>query len=83
MDAVVLVLGILAMLLFIRLCANQRRPVKIMLVNSLFGIAALAAAAVISGFMGCGIAVNYATVWVSVALGIPGVMGILTVMFLL
>ncbi|MBD5113612.1 MAG: hypothetical protein HDT46_00155 [Ruminococcaceae bacterium] len=83
MDAVVLVLGVLAMLLFIRLCGNQRRPVKIMLVNSLFGIAALAAVSIISGFMGYGIAVNYATVWTSVALGVPGVIGILAVMFLI
>ncbi|MCM1055584.1 MAG: pro-sigmaK processing inhibitor BofA family protein [Bacteroides sp.] len=80
MDAVALILGIFAMLLFIRLCGKQRKPVKIMLLNSLSGIALLAAAAVISGSLGHAVAVNYATVWISVALGAPGVAGILAVM---
>lgn len=83
MDAVILIVGTAAMALFIRLCGSQKKPLKAMLLNSLLGIAALAAAAAVSGAAGCGVAVNYVTVFVSVALGIPGVLGIAAVMFLL
>lgn len=81
MDAVILILGLIALFFYLRLCGSQRKPVKAMLVNSAAGVIALITAAVISGIMGVGIAVNYATVWAAVALGVPGVIGVVLVMF--
>ena len=81
MDAVILILGLIALFFYLRLCGSQRKPVKAMLVNSAAGVIALVTAAVISGIMGVGIAVNYATVWAAVALGVPGVIGVVLVMF--
>lgn len=80
MDAVILVLGIIAAMLYLYLCGRQKKAVKTMLLNSLLGVAALAAAAAVSGFLGCGIAVNYASVFVASVLGIPGVIGIIALM---
>lgn len=81
MDAVILILGLIALFFYLRLCGSQRKPVKAMLVNSAAGVIALITAAVISGIMGVGIAVNYATVWAAVTLGVPGVIGVVLVMF--
>lgn len=83
MDTVILVLGLLAVFLYMRLCGNQKKPLKAMLINSAAGVAALVAAAVISGMLGNGIAVNHASVLAAVALGVPGVMGMVLILFVL
>lgn len=83
MNTVILILGLLAMFLYLHFCGSQKRPVKAMLVNSAAGVLALMAAAVISGIMGVGIAVNYASVWAAVTLGVPGVIGVVLVMFVI
>ena len=83
MKAITITLAAFTLVLYFVLCAGQKKPLKSMLLNSLSGLAALVAAAVVSGSMGCGIAVNYATVLVSAALGIPGVIGLVLIMFVL
>lgn len=83
MDTVIMVLGVIALFFYLRLCGSQKRPVKAMVVNSLAGVTALVAAAVISGIMGVGIAVNFASVWAAVTLGVPGVVGVVLVMFVI
>ncbi len=83
MKAITIALAAVSLLFYLRLCGSQKNPLKSMLLNSLSGLAALVTAAVVSGTMGCGIAVNYATVLVSTALGIPGVIGLVLIMFIL
>ena len=83
MDTVILALGALMLFLYMRLCGNQKRPIKSMLVNSLAGVIGLITAAVVSGIFGVGIAVNYATVLTAAALGVPGVLGVVLIMFVL
>ena len=45
--------------------------------------AALVAAAAVSGFLGLGMAVNYASVFIAAVLGVPGVIGLSVLMFFL
>ena len=77
MEAITLTLAAIALFMYFRLCGGRKKPIKSMLLNSLAGLCSLVTAALISGIMGCGIAVNYATVLVSTALGIPGVIGLI------
>ena len=83
MDTVILALGTLTLFLYAHFCGCQKRPLKSMLVNSLAGVIGLITAAVISGIFGVGIAVNHASVWAAATLGIPGVLGVVLIMFVL
>lgn len=83
MDVLVIILGIILAVIFLHKCGQQRKPVKAMAVNSAAGLAVLVAAAAITGFMGCGVAVNTATVLTAAVLGVPGVAMILVCVFLI
>ena len=82
MDVLMIITGIILSIVFLHKCGMQKKPVKAMAVNSLSGIAVLVAAAVITGFAGCGVAVNAATVLTAAVLGVPGVVMILVTVFL-
>lgn len=83
MKAITITIAAASLIFYFLLCGSQKKPLKSMLLNSLSGLAALIAAAVVSGGMGCGIAVNYATVLIATALGVPGVIGLVLIMFVL
>ena len=83
MDVLMIIIGIILSVIFLRKCGHQKRPVRAMLINSAAGLAALLAAAVITGFSGCGIAVNGATVVIASVLGVPGVAVMLLTVFVL
>lgn len=77
MDVLMIVIAGALCFGYLRRCGGQKKPVLAMAVNSGLGLVGLVAAAVVTGFMGCGIAVNAATVLVSAVLGVPGVVMIL------
>ncbi len=83
METLSIVVGALLLLNYFRLCGRQRRPVKAMAINSLAGLLALCLLAAISGFLGNAVAVNPATVIVSMSLGIPGVIMLLLTLFVI
>ena len=83
MDVLMIIIGIILFVIYLRKCGQQKRPVKAMLINSAAGIAVLTGAAVITGFAGCGIAVNSATVLIASVLGVPGVAMILLTVFII
>ena len=83
MDVLAIIIGIILTVIFLHKCGQQRKPVKAMAVNSAAGLVVLVAAAIITGFMGCGVAVNMATVLTAAVLGIPGVAMILVSVFLI
>lgn len=83
MDVLTIIIGIILFVIFLHKCGQQKRPVKAMAINSMSGLAGLVAAAVITGFAGCGVAVNAATVLTAAVLGLPGVAMILASLFLL
>ena len=83
MDVLMIVLGLIIFFRYAGICGRQRRPLKTMIVNSAAGVIVLVLAAVITGFVGCGIAVDYITVFTAAVLGIPGVAMMLAVMFLI
>ena len=83
MDVLMIIIGIILSVIFLHKCGQQKRPVKAMLINSAAGLAGLIAAAVITGFAGCGIAVNSAAVVVAAVLGVPGVAMILLTVFVI
>ena len=77
MDVLMLIVAGVLCLTYLHRCGQQKRPLKAMVINSLAGLTVLVAAAAVTGFMGCGIAVNRVTVLVSSVLGVPGVVMIL------
>ena len=81
MDVLTIIIGIILSVIFFCKCGQQRKPIKAMVVNSAAGLAVLIAAAIVTGFSGCGIAVNIATVLVAAVLGVPGVVMILVTVF--
>ena len=83
MDIVLIIVGIILSVIFLHRCGQQKKPLKAMVVNSAFGLTVLVGAAIITGFMGCGIAVNAATVVTATVLGVPGVIMILVTVFIL
>ena len=83
MDVVMISIGVILSVIFLRKCGQQKKPVKAMVINSMTGLVGLVAAAVVTGFAGCGIAVNIATVLVAAVLGVPGVVMILVTMFVI
>ena len=83
MDVLTIIIGIILTVIFLHKCGQQRKPVKTMAVNSAAGLTVLVAAAVITGFMGCGVAVNPATVLTAAVLGVPGAAMILVSVFLI
>lgn len=83
MDVLMIVLGCLLFAAYMRLCGSQRKPIKSMAANSALGVLALLLAALISGFLGCGISVDYITVFAASVLGIPGVAMMLLIMFVI
>lgn len=83
MDVLMIILGCLMLGAYMRTCGRQRRPVRAMAVNSALGVLALVLAAMITGFLGCGIAVDYITVFTASVLGIPGIAMMLIIMFVI
>ena len=83
MDVLMIIIGIILSVIFMHRCGQQRKPVKAMLVNSATGLIGLIGTAVVTGFMGCGVAVNMATVTVASVLGVPGVAMILVAVFVI
>lgn len=83
MDFLVMALGLFSLCLFFGICGKQRKPVKAMILNSVSGLAALTVAAAATGFLGCGIAFNCATALTAVTLGIPGVIAIILIKFII
>ena len=83
MDVLTIILIIILSVIYLHKCGTQKKPIKAMVINSAAGLAALVAAAVITGFMGCGVAVNAATVVIAAVLGVPGVVMMLVSLFLL
>ena len=83
MDILIIIVGIILAVIFFHNCGQQKKPLKAMVVNSAIGLAGLLAAAIVTGFMGCGIAVNAVTVVVAAVLGVPGVVMILVTVFIL
>ncbi len=72
MDVLMMILGAALALTYLYLCGRQKKPIKVMLINSGLGIASLVLSALLTGFSGSGIAVNLVTVLISAVLGIPG-----------
>lgn len=83
MDVLMICLGIFFTAAFFYICGRQRKPIKAMAANSASGIVLLILSAAISGFLGCGIPVNYATVIIASGLGIPGVIMLLLIKFII
>lgn len=83
MDVLMIVLGFLAMAAYFGICGRQRRPIKSAAVNSAAGVVLLVLTAVVSGFFGGGISVNYISVFVSSVLGVPGVIMMLLITFVI
>lgn len=83
METISITLAAISLFFYLRICGSQKKPLKSMLLNSLSGLTVLVTISVISGIMGCGIAVNHATVFLSTTLGIPGVVGMVLIKFVL
>ena len=83
MDVLMIIIGIILSVIFFHKCGQQRKPVKAMMINSAVGLTGLIGAAIATGFMGCGVAVNGATVLVAAVLGVPGVVMILVTVFVI
>lgn len=83
MDVVMIIIGIILSVIFFYKCGQQKKPMKAMVINSVTGLMGLMAAAIVTGFSGCGIAVNIATVLIASVLGVPGVAMILVTMFVI
>lgn len=73
----------LLMLNFMRLCGAQKHPVRAMAINSAAGLAALCIAAAVSGLLGKGLAVNPASAALAASLGVPGVIMLLLLLFVI
>lgn len=83
MDVLVIIIGIILSVIYFHKCGQQKKPLRAMILNSAAGLAMLIVAAVITGFSGCGVAVNGASVLVASVLGVPGVVMILVSLFVL
>ena len=84
LDIVFLLLGLILLLNFIKIMIKSRAPLKKAAGSMLAGIAALAAACLLTGFSGFAgpqVAVNICTVFISLTLGVPGVALIITKLF--
>ncbi len=73
MDVLMIGLGIIAALGYLRICGRQRRPVKAMLANSMAGVILLVISAAVTGITGFGIPVTWVSVMTASVLGVPGV----------
>jgi|GEM_PF-1036653 len=78
-----LALGIIILLNYIKVLLKSEKPVKVAAVSMLTGVFALGAASLITGLglLGAQVAVNLYTVFISLTLGIPGVVFIIVKMF--
>ena len=83
MDVLVIIIGIILSVIYFHKCGQQKKPLRAMILNSAAGLAMLIVTAVITGFSGCGVAVNVASVLVASVLGVPGVVMILVSLFFL
>lgn len=83
MDVLMIVLGVFVFVGYIGICGRQRRPIKAMAANSAAGVLMLFLAALVTGFFGSGISVDYITVFTASVLGVPGVIMMLLVMFII
>ena len=83
MDVLTIIVGIILSVIYLRRCGEQKKPIRAMVANSLCGMIGLVVAAVVTGFSGCGVAVNGASVLVAAVLGVPGVVMMLVSLFVL
>lgn len=83
MDVLMIILGVVVFLIYVRICGSQRRPLKAMAANSAAGIIMLVLAAVVTGFFGRGISVDYITVFTASVLGVPGAVMIMLIVFVI
>lgn len=83
MNVISIISAALLMLNFMRLCGAQKHPVKAMVINSMTGIAALCISAAVCGFLGSPFAVNAASVTLAISLGVPGVIMLLLILFVI
>lgn len=83
MDVLMIVIGIFTAAGFLRICGRQKKPIKAMAVNSGAGLVLLILTAVITGYLGCGLSVNYVSVFTASVLGVPGEIMLLLIAFVI
>lgn len=74
----IILLSVYVLILLI-MCCKSGRAFKTLLLSAVSGLAAMTAVNLLSHFTGVNIAVNLYTTLSSAALGIPGVLGLLTI----
>lgn len=83
MNLLIIILAILLYLKYFQICAGQRKPIRTMVINSLAGVVLLIALSFVTSLSGEGIGINYTTVTVSSLLGLPGVIMLYLMCFLI
>lgn len=83
MNYVMTALGIIFALMYLRICGKQKKPLRTMLLNSAAGAVALIIVSLMTAGLEKAVSVNYITTFISVTLGIPGVLGITTLVYFL
>jgi hypothetical protein len=83
LNVIFILLGVVLLFNFIKIVAANKSPLKKAALSMFTGIGALAAANLITGFLGAQVMVNFYTVFIALVLGVPGVVLILLKTFLI
>ncbi|MCL2697380.1 MAG: pro-sigmaK processing inhibitor BofA family protein [Oscillospiraceae bacterium] len=83
LNIIFILIGVILLFNFIKVLAASKSPLKKASVSMFAGAASLAAASLITGLLGVQIMVNLFTVFISLVLGVPGVVLILLKTFLI
>lgn len=73
MNYIMIGLAVILYIRYFQICSAQRKAVKSMLINSLAGVVLLILLSFITNLMGSGISITYSTVTLASVLGLPGV----------
>lgn len=83
MDVLMTIIGAMVFLAYFRLCRKQKAPIKAMALNSGFGLIFLILMAMVTGALGNGLYISYTSVSTAVSLGIPGVIMLLLITYII
>lgn len=83
MNLLMIILAIVLYFRYFQICGRQRNPIKAMVINSLAGVVLLIILSFTTTFFGEGIGINYATVAISSVLGLPGVIMLYLICFII
>lgn len=82
MNYLMIFLAFMLYLRYFQICGRQRKPIQAMVINSLSGVVLLIPLSFFTSLSGAGIGINYATVAVSSVLGLPGVIMVFLLSFI-